>query len=389
MQSSDHARKQQRLDWLAQIYRTYAAELQRYISSKVGEQAQAEDLTSSVFLKALRWLREDQSIESARGWLYATARTTIIDYWQERGQYEARSLALLEDQFSARVHNEEFAHRQAEWRVQHLLNLLPERERNVLTLRYLQGYSAAEIARALGTSPGHIRVLQLRALRRAAQLENQERKVYQMQESPFDALKSLLSPESSRALELSRDEAITLKHNFIGTEHMLWGLVSEGSVSSFFAPLDITSERIHAGIVFIYDRQIQAGHLVFQGVLDADADPFKLLTHRARQVIVLAGEEAKRQSEQHIRPAHLLLALMSEGSGIGAGLLRSLGVSLLQARAALAPAESGQICTFCGRSGSQVQRLFAAEASVSDTTPPSALICDQCVERFRAMLHLS
>lgn len=83
-----------RLRWLADIYRTYAADLQRSIASKVGDPFLAEDLTSIVFLKALRWLRADQSAESVRGWLYATARTTIVDHWQSLGQYETGSPEL-------------------------------------------------------------------------------------------------------------------------------------------------------------------------------------------------------------------------------------------------------------------------------------------------------
>src|SRR5689334_24514227 len=98
MQPSDHVGGQDRLIWLAKIYRTYAADLQRYIESKVGEPFLAEDLTSTVFLKALRWLREDQSAESVRGWLYATARTTIADYRQAQSQYEIHSLSGLEEQ---------------------------------------------------------------------------------------------------------------------------------------------------------------------------------------------------------------------------------------------------------------------------------------------------
>ena len=92
--------EQERLNWLAAIYRAYADDLQRYIYNKVGELALAEDLTSTVFLKALRWLRVDQSEESARGWLYATARTTIADHWQALGQYETRSLAGLVEQYA-------------------------------------------------------------------------------------------------------------------------------------------------------------------------------------------------------------------------------------------------------------------------------------------------
>lgn len=88
-----------------------------------------------------------------------------------------------------------------------------------------------------------------------------------------------------------------------------------------------------------------------------------------------------------MRPAHLLLGLMNEGEGIGVGLLRSLGVTLLQARAALVPAELNQVCSFCGRSGSQIQHIFPPEQGLHATTALGALICNHCVERFHTMLH--
>ena len=118
------------------------------------------------------------------------------------------------------------------------------------------------------------------------------------------------------------------------------------------------------------------------------AEALKLLTPRATQVIVLAGEEMQNQGEQTIRPTHLLLGLMNEGDGIGAGLLRSLGVSLLQARTSLAPQAFNQTCSFCGRSGSQVARFFPAEIGIaeSNATAPGVFICDHCVQRFSTML---
>jgi len=76
MPFSNHSRRQDRLNWLAEVYRAYAADLQRFIANKIGDPTLAEDLTSTVFLKALRWLREDQSPKSVRSWLYATARKT-------------------------------------------------------------------------------------------------------------------------------------------------------------------------------------------------------------------------------------------------------------------------------------------------------------------------
>jgi RNA polymerase sigma factor (sigma-70 family) len=60
--------------------------------------------------------------------------------------------------------------RRRDERALRLLTLLPEREREVLTLRFLRGYNAADIGHALGLSPGNVRVLQFRALRRAATL---------------------------------------------------------------------------------------------------------------------------------------------------------------------------------------------------------------------------
>lgn len=391
MSFSNHERRQDRLSWLTEIYRVYAADLQRFISNKIGDPTLAEDLTSTVFLKALRWLREDQSLESARGWLYATARTTIVDHWQAQSQSEMRSLSGLEE-LLLKSDDTAFADQRAEMRVQHLLSLLPERDRRILTLHYLQGYSAAEIGEALGTSAGHIRVLQLRALRRAAQVETMERNRYRMQEqeSPFDSLARLMTPESRRVLDLACKEMLALSHWWIGTEHLLWGLASEGSLTSFLTPLGITPERIHGGIVFIFDRQAQRGHPI-QGsplVADASSDALKLLTPRAKQVIVLAGEEMESQGERSIRPMHLLLGLMNEGEGIGAGLLRSLGFSLLQARTALVPPAANQICTFCGRSGSQVGRLFPAEVVIAEGSAhePGAFICDHCVKRFFTML---
>jgi RNA polymerase sigma factor (sigma-70 family) len=391
MQPSNHERRQGRLNWLAEIYRAYAADLQRSIYSKVGDLALAEDLTSTVFLKALRWLRDDQSLESARGWLYATARTTIVDYWQTQSPYEMRSLSDLEAQFLSSK-SAEFADQQTEMRVQHLLSLLPERDRSILTLRYLQGYSAAEIAEALGTSAGNIRVLQLRALRRAAQLETIERNRYRMQEqeSPFDSFARSMAPESRQVLDLAREEMLRLKQWWIGTEHLLWGLVSEGSLASFLTPLGITPERVHAGIVFVFDRPVPQGQQVSGEPLvpDVSADALKLLTPRAKKVIILAGEEMKNRGEESIRPTHLLLGLMNEGEGIGAGLLRSLGISLLQARTALTPPGASQNCSFCGRSGSQVARLFPAEVGVAESSSisPSIFICNQCVQPFHAML---
>ncbi len=210
----------------------------------------------------------------------------------------------------------------------------------------------------------------------------------QEQESLFDSFTKLMIPESRRVLDLAREEMLALSHWWLGTEHLLWGLASEGSLASFLTPQGITPERIHAGIVFVFDREKQPGQSGSPPPVSVSSNVLKLLTPRAKQVILLAGEEMRGQGEQNIRPLHLLLGVLKEGKGIGAGLLHTLGLSLSLVRTALLPPAAHQICSFCGRSGSQVARLFPAEIGIAERSAPSSstLICDSCVKRFHTML---
>jgi RNA polymerase sigma-70 factor (ECF subfamily) len=99
--------------------------------------------------------------------LYSTARSTIVDYWKEQGR--AKVVPLEESHlpmFCGTDDREEV--RRSRLRAIRLLDALPEREREVLRLRFLRGYTAIEVGRAMGLTPGNVRVLQLRALRRAA-----------------------------------------------------------------------------------------------------------------------------------------------------------------------------------------------------------------------------
>jgi hypothetical protein len=79
----------------------------------------------------------------------------------------------------------------------------------VLFLRYLQGYTAAEIGQELGLSAGHVRVLQLRALRRAALLEAEERSLSQMNE-PANEPVTTYTEQGQRVLDLAKEEASSL-----------------------------------------------------------------------------------------------------------------------------------------------------------------------------------
>src|SRR5205085_12342570 len=71
---------------LGTTFRENAAKIYRFIYAKVGNREAAEDLTSEVFLKAVRWLAQDRSADSSRAWLYTVARSAIADYWRAQSQ---------------------------------------------------------------------------------------------------------------------------------------------------------------------------------------------------------------------------------------------------------------------------------------------------------------
>ncbi|GAC1349148.1 MAG: hypothetical protein NVSMB27_19540 [Ktedonobacteraceae bacterium] len=297
---------------LEAIFRTHFADLYRYIYRQVHHAAIAEDLTSAVFLKALRWLRQDRSQESVKGWLYATARSIMADYWREHTQI---SLLPLEEAEEMPVLFEESDEqmRPLQARIQNLLDGLSPRERDVLTLRYFQGYSAAEIGQVLGLNARHVRVLQLRALRRAALLEAKERSV------PVETPIMPCNEQALRVLELAKEEARALNHNWVGTEHLLLGILREGSAAVELVTQGVTFEGMRGGIMFILrGRQ--------EGTPGSQLD----FTSRTQKVLAMAGEEAQRVGETAISPHHLLIAVLREGQGIAAQLLHVSGVRLEQ-----------------------------------------------------------
>ncbi len=293
------------------IFRTHFADLYRYIYRQVNDAVIAEDLASAVFLKALRWLQQDRSPESVKGWLYATARSIIADYWREHTQIHLLPLEAAEEMPMLSDESDEQMRPRQE-RIQRLLDGLPDRERDILTLRYFQGYSAAEIGQVLGLSANHVRVLQLRALRRAALLEAEERIV--SVESP----NMPYNEQALHVLELAKEEAHAFNHNYVGTEHLLLGILREGSAATELIAHGVTVESIRGGIMFIIGRG--------QGTPGSQPG----FTRRAQGVLVLAGGEAQRLGETAISPQHLLVAILREGQGIAAGLLQVSGVRLEQ-----------------------------------------------------------
>jgi len=170
-----HASREATMD--VQKFQTFYQEkfgpIYRYVYSQVGKREETEDLTSEIFLKAVSGIKYEHSPQSRHRWLYLIARTTIADYWRTHYRLPTRSLdELLEDGWEGPPEEEPTASSSIPaHRVQRLLQALPEQYREVLTCRFLLNLSIKATAVRMGLTVGHVKVLQFRALKRAAELE--------------------------------------------------------------------------------------------------------------------------------------------------------------------------------------------------------------------------
>jgi len=145
----------------------------RYVYSQVGNREEAEDLTSQIFLKVVSSIDHERSWLSMKKWLYLITRSTIADYWRARYRLPKSSLdAMLEAGWEGPTEVEATAtSNRAEERVERLLQALPEKYREVLKCRFLLKLSVKATALQLGVTDANVKVIQFRALKRAADLE--------------------------------------------------------------------------------------------------------------------------------------------------------------------------------------------------------------------------
>ena len=130
------------------------------------------------------------------------------------------------------------------------------------------------------------------------------------------------SERARRVLTLAQEEAQRFNHNYIGTEHMLLGLVreEEGVAAKVLSSLGVELSKVRAAVEFIIGR----GGKPTSGEIG--------LTPRAKRVIELAVDEARRLNHNYIGTEHLLLGLLREGEGVAAGVLESLGLNMERVR---------------------------------------------------------
>src|SRR5450631_991808 len=137
-----------------------------FIYARVGNRADAEDLTQQVAMKAIPRLRPGAPASAIRGYLFATARSVLGAFWSTRlGLSESE----LHEDLAMAVPPGPPSEEPAE-RARRVLESLSDNYRRVLTLRFLHGYSLKEVAAEMRSTVGAVKVMQLRALRAAAKV---------------------------------------------------------------------------------------------------------------------------------------------------------------------------------------------------------------------------
>ncbi len=128
---------------------------------------------------------------------------------------------------------------------------------------------------------------------------------------------------SRKVLAFSQEEAIQLKHSFIGTEHLLLGLVreSEGVAAKVLRNM---------GVVDLAQVRALVETFVARGEKEMNGQTG--MTGRAKKVLQFAVEEARMLGHHYLGTEHLLLGMLREGEGVGAKVLGKLNINLKQTR---------------------------------------------------------
>lgn len=159
-------------DALGELYDRYELKIYNYIYRRTSNQTLAEDLTAQVFLKMLEAIHNDKTWHSSfSGWLYRIAHNLVIDYYRTRDRQKQVSIddaPVLPDPGNNPVRAAEIA-LDAEY-LRSAIRRLTDDQAQVITLRFLEGYSFNEIAGMMDKTEGAVKALQHRAVSTLRQL---------------------------------------------------------------------------------------------------------------------------------------------------------------------------------------------------------------------------
>lgn len=148
-----------------QLYDRHVEAIHRYVYYRVRDDAEAEDLTSEVFMRALRAIPRYEPRQAFLAWLYRIARNAVIDRVRRSGRQVSFEDALEHPGVDQVVEPDaELLARSDGDALRKALSKLTPLQQEVIVLRFLQGYSTQEIARIVGKREGTIRGIQFRAI---------------------------------------------------------------------------------------------------------------------------------------------------------------------------------------------------------------------------------
>lgn len=147
------------------LYDRHVAAIYRYVYYRVRDDAEAEDLTSDVFMRALKAMPRYEPRQAFLAWLYRIARNAVIDHARRGNRRVSFEDALkhpdadrvVEPETEVLAHSDNIALRTA-------LGKLTPLQQEVVVLRYLEGFSTQEVARIVGKREGTVRGIQFRAI---------------------------------------------------------------------------------------------------------------------------------------------------------------------------------------------------------------------------------
>lgn len=157
-------------DAFGQLYESTLNRVYRYIYYRVSDDETAEDLTSKVYLKAWESLPRFRSSSSPFiAWLYTIAHNAVIDHYRVSHQHtHLDEISDLPDR--AELPAEQYEHRADAETLRRALQLLTTEQREVVTMKMLDGLTTDEISARMRKSPGAIRALQMRGLQALARI---------------------------------------------------------------------------------------------------------------------------------------------------------------------------------------------------------------------------
>ena len=153
---------------LTALYRRHVGPIYRFVLAQVRSTADAEDLTSETFARMMRGLSRFRGEAAFRNWLYQIARNAVRNHRRQEGYRRSVPISRTMASPEAAPDEADRAGASPSAAILELLGRLPPRYRQVLELRFLEGRTIDQTAVEMGVTVGNAKVLQHRALRRAA-----------------------------------------------------------------------------------------------------------------------------------------------------------------------------------------------------------------------------